>query len=60
MQSMVLEYVGRDRTAQYRREAERAGLAALARRRARRSRRDPPVSGRNPVTPEAQAGHAMA
>jgi len=60
MQSMMLELLGQERVAEYRREAERAGLAALVRRRAGKTRRGSAASGRAQVAPRHPAGRAVA
>jgi len=63
MQSMMLELMGRERVAELRRDAERAGLARLARlvrRRPGTARHGSQASKRIPVAPGHRAGRAAA
>ncbi len=60
MQSMMLELMGRERVAELRRDAERAGLARLVRRRAGTARHGPQASKRIPGAPGHRAGRAAA
>ncbi|HEV8651334.1 MAG TPA: hypothetical protein VG276_18550 [Actinomycetes bacterium] len=57
---MMLELLGQERVAEYRRDAEQAGLAKIVRRRARRARRYASASGRVQVAPRHPAGRAVA